>query len=146
MMKTIVLSRFLVTVFLLISFNRVYADPLTLATFDMEKYLNIDEPSIIANYSQGEQLYNQGQYQEAIDHFANNIAWGESIQFLGDNYYKASSTGYPTIAGENADGFFAYYNSMYKLGYCYFILGEYEQAISYYKIMTGRFVLFDYGF
>ncbi len=88
-MKTIVLSRFLVTVFLLISFNRVYADPLTLATFDMEKYLNIDEPSIIANYSQGEQLYNQGQYQEAIDHFANNIAWGESIQFLGDNYYKA---------------------------------------------------------
>lgn len=101
-------------------------------------------------YYYGVQLYNNGQFEEAIKLFnksaefpidkdtflAANFWKGEAYSVLKD--YPAAVNSYATVFQKAEEGNEYYLKSRYGIGYAYFNMKEYDKALPHFKKYTER--------
>ena len=145
MMKKVIVAAFLIAKSWGFGYAQTTEQPLTWETFDQGGYEKISL-DILSNYEEGQRLFKQYQDATALECFEKNIKYRREIEFAAKNLYSVGTTGYPNVRKEEADEYFAYYNSVYRIGQIQQTLGNLNEALPKFETMTERFPLWKDGY
>jgi len=119
--------------------------PLTWETFDEERYERISL-EIVANFDRGQSFFERREYEQALEHFEKNLPHRRQIEFAAENLYSVGETGHPSIRSEDADEYYAYYDSVYRIATIRYRLDELDAAVPGFETLVGRFPLWEHGY